>query len=225
MFDTQYQLATCSTANGCLKVVNQTGAASPLPPNDTTGWSVEESLDVEAVHSVCQKCKIILIEATSSTNANLAAALQTAATTLKATEISNSYGGPETATAATAYNHPGIVITASAGDDGYYDFDFLGGNGTISKPNTPAAFPSVVAVGGTSLYLGQTATRQSEGVWNDNGVKGYDEELLGEKLGAGGGGCSPLFTAPSWQTGPPNGPRPGVARTAWSTTSRPTPTP
>ena len=109
--------------------------------------------------------------------------------------------GPESATEQTAYNHPGIVITASAGDDGYYDFDFLGGNGTISKPNTPAAFPSVVAVGGTSLYLGQTATRQTEGVWNDNGVKGYDEELLGEKLGAGGGGCSTLFTAPSWQTG------------------------
>ncbi len=200
VFDKQYGLATCSTANGCLKVVNQSGTASPLPPNDTSGWSVEESLDVETVHSVCQKCKIILTEATSAANTNLGDAVQTAATKLHATEISNSYGSPESTTEQSEYNHPGIVITASAGDDGYYDFDLLGGDGNISKPNTPAAFPSVVAVGGTSLYLGQTATRQSEGVWNDDGVKGYDEELLGQRLGAGGGGCSTLFTAPSWQT-------------------------
>ena len=64
-FDTQYGLAACSIANGCLKVVSQTGTTT-LPPNDTTGWSVEESLDVEAAHSVCQACKIILVEATSN---------------------------------------------------------------------------------------------------------------------------------------------------------------
>ena len=194
-FDSQYGLATCSEASGCLRVLSQTGTAT-LPANDTTGWSLEESLDVETVHSVCQECKIILLEANSPSNSNLAAAVDEAAT-LHATEISNSYGGPETTTEAAAYSHPGIVITASAGDDGYYDFDLLG---AVNKPNAPASFNTVVSVGGTSLYLGQSATRQSETVWNDNGTKDYYEQILGAGLGAGGGGCSTVITAQGWQT-------------------------
>ena len=95
-FDAQYGLATCSIASGCLKVVNQTGGAT-LPANDTTGWSGEESLDVEAVHAVCSSCKIVLVEANSASDANLATAENTAANTLHATEISNSFGEPETA--------------------------------------------------------------------------------------------------------------------------------
>jgi hypothetical protein len=197
-FDTEYGLATCNETDGCLRVVSQTGTAT-LPSDDTTGWSVEESLDVETVHSVCQHCKIILLEANSSSNSNLATAVDEAAT-LDATEISNSYGSPETTSEEAAYNHPGIVITASAGDDGYYDFDELGADGDVNKPNAPAAFNTVVAVGGTSLYLGQTATRQSETVWNDNGTKDYWEENFGEALGAGGGGCSTLITAKAWQS-------------------------
>jgi len=115
------------------------------------------------------------------------------AVTLGATEVSNSYGGAEsgfTATDAAAYNHPGTVITASAGDDGYYDFDFLGGASPspYNQANAPASFNTVVAVGGTSLYLGQTAARQSESVWNDDGTKDYYESILGANLGAGGGG-------------------------------------
>jgi subtilase family serine protease len=202
-FDTQYGLLTCSTSNGCLRVVNQTGGATP-PANDTTGWSVEESLDVETVHSVCQNCKILLVEASSSSNANLEAGVNEAVT-LKASEISNSYGGPESGSTAAdeaAYHHPGIVITASAGDDGYYDFDLLG-SGTPSpynQANAPASYNSVVAVGGTSLYLGQTAARQSESVWNDNGPRDFWEYNFGQPLGAGGGGCSTLIPAQSWQS-------------------------
>jgi hypothetical protein len=205
-FDTQYGLPACTIANGCLKVVNQTGTTSPLPPNDTTGWSVEESLDVEAAHSVCQKCKIILIEATSNSFANLETGEKEAAT-LKATEISNSFGGPETGSTAAdeaAYNHPGIVTTASSGDDGFYDFDLLGADGVINAPNEPASYNTVVAVGGTSLYLGQTAARQSETVWNDNGPQDYWEQNFFQPLGAGGGGCSKIIAAQAWQDHVPN---------------------
>ena len=49
-FDSNYGLSACSTSNGCLSVVGETAGAS-LPANDTTGWSIEESLDVETVHS------------------------------------------------------------------------------------------------------------------------------------------------------------------------------
>ena len=203
-FDAEYKLAACSTSNGCLKVVGQTGTAA-LPANDTTGWSVEESLDVETVHSVCQGCKILLVEANSSSNANLAAGVNEAVA-LKATEVTNSYGGPEsqsTPSVEAAYNHPGVVITASAGDDGYYSFDQELGT---SQANTPASYSTVVAVGGTSLFLGQTGARQSESVWNDNGTADYFERVISnienelEPLGATGGGCSTTIPARGWQT-------------------------
>ena len=55
-------------------------------------------------------------------------------------------------------------------------------------------------MGGTSLYLGQSAERQSETVWNDNGVRDVLEQAFAAPLGAGGGGCSTLFSAQHWQT-------------------------
>ncbi len=200
-FDGQYDLAACSTTNGCLKVVGQTGSTTVLPGDDNSGWSVEESLDVEAVHSVCQGCKIILVEANSPENTDLGTA-EDAAVTLGATEVSNSFGEPEAGSDETfqaAFNHPGVVITASAGDDGYYSYDELSDGGT-NQPSVPSAYNTTVSVGGTSLYLNQTGSRQSESVWNDNGPRAYDALGFGGPLGAGGGGCSTLFSARTWQT-------------------------
>jgi subtilase family serine protease len=197
-FDSHYGLAACSTTNGCLRVVNQTGGTT-LPADDTTGWSVEESLDVEAVHSVCQGCKIILVEANSSLNTDLGPAENTAVS-LGATEVSNSFGEPESGSSSAFqadFDHHGVVIAASAGDDGYDFYDQLI---SVNQPSIPAIYTSVVSVGGTSLYLGQTGARQSETVWNDNGVKDYNQQLVGQSLGAGGGGCSIMFNALGWQT-------------------------
>ena len=199
-FDTQYGLSTCSTGNGCLTVVNQTGGTM-LPASDTSGWSVEESLDVEAVRAVCQGCKILLVEANSPTNSDLGTAENYAAA--HANEVSNSFGEPEAGTDSTfqaAFNHTGVVIAASAGDDGYYSYDQWVNFANANQPNIPAAYPTVVAVGGTSLNLGQDATRQSETVWNDNGPQDFWEFNFGVPIGAGGGGCSTMFTAPGWQS-------------------------
>ena len=178
------------------------------PANDTIGWSTEESLDVETVHSVCQNCKILLVEAKAKPSPIWPPGNE--AVKLKADEISNSYGFPEsqvTVSEASAYNHPGTVITASSGDNGYFAFDHLGE--TADKPSIPASLNTVVAVGGTSLYLGQTAARQSETVWNDNGTKDYWEQNFEQPLGAAGGGCSTLIGAKL-----ANEPRCGPARTA-----------
>ncbi|HEV8065837.1 MAG TPA: S8 family serine peptidase, partial [Acidimicrobiales bacterium] len=184
-------------SNGCLRIVNQNGG-SKLPPNDASGWSGEETLDVQAVHSVCQQCKIVLLEATNPSTANFDVA-EDEAVKLGATEISNSWGAPESsvsASARAAFNHPGVVITASSGDDGYDSFDTFQ---EVNEPNAPAAYNTVVAVGGTSLYLGQTASRQSEAVWNDNGTQDVWEQELASSQGASGGGCSTLQPAPGWQ--------------------------
>jgi transcription initiation factor TFIIIB Brf1 subunit/transcription initiation factor TFIIB len=206
-FDSQYALPACSTSNGCLKIVNQTGGTT-LPANDTTGWSPEIALDVETAHSVCQHCKVILVEATNDSGpANLAAAANEAAK-LGATEISNSYGYPEsmfTAAEIADYNHPGVVITASSGDDGWHAFDYLDEFGsTYNAVYGPSSLNTVVSIGGTSLYLGQTATRQSESVWNDDGIKDYDEQLTGDQLGATGGGCSTVTSGRTYQINVPN---------------------
>ena len=79
------------------------------------------------MHSVCQNCKILLVEATSESLADLAASVNEAVD-LGASEVSNSYGALETEMGASeqaAYNHPGVVIAASAGDSGYLDWDYV----------------------------------------------------------------------------------------------------
>jgi subtilase family serine protease len=188
--------------------VNQDGNSSPLPANNS-GWAGEIALDLQAVRGICNHCKILLVEADSASNADLATAVNSAAR-LHATEISNSYGGPEDPSApasqAAAYDHPGIVITASTGDHGWYDWDFANDapNGASDNaPNTPAAYPTVVAVGGTKLTLNADGSRAAEEVWNENGPDD-DVGLMafigwnGDQ-GASGGGCSFIYPAPSWQ--------------------------
>jgi hypothetical protein len=205
-FDSNYGIA----APPSFTVMNQTGG-STLPANDTSGWAVEETLDVQSAHSICPKCSLILVEANSSSDSDLGIAENTAAS--KAGIVTNSFGGPEsgsTSTFQSSFNHPDKVILASSGDDGYYNFDclFKTGCSPANQPNTPAAFNTVVAVGGTSLYLTQSGTRSYESVWNDNGPKAYWAQNFGTGLGAGGGGCSTLFTAQGWQTN----------ESGWSTT-------
>jgi subtilase family serine protease len=104
----------------------------------------------------------------------LATAVNKAAA-MGATVISNSYGGGEFLNETTSqydgpYNHPGIAITVSSGDNGY-GVEF------------PAASQYVTAVGGTSLYQTGTAGRNAtETVWS-----------------GAGSGCSAYEPKPSWQ--------------------------
>jgi subtilase family serine protease len=199
-FDANYGIATETATT--FRVVNQIGAPSPLPANDA-GWAAEASLDVEAVRAVCRKCKIVLVEATSNSFANLAASEDTAATTIAATIISNSYGGPEAGTApavAASYDHPSVAILASTGDDGWYGWDsFNEGGSSNNQPNVPASLATVVAVGGTSLYFNPDGTRQSEQVWNSNGPTDIYGFNLGAAMGASGGGCSTQTAPKGWQ--------------------------
>ncbi len=74
------------------------------------------------VSAICPNCHIILVEANSPTTANLGTGVN-AAVSLGAKFVSNSYGGSESSVDTTYdteyYNHPGVAVTASAGDDGY----------------------------------------------------------------------------------------------------------
>jgi PKD repeat protein len=203
-FDGHYGLPACTSADGCLRKVGQTGGA---PPNaDKTGWSAEIALDVETVHAVCPNCRILLVEAASNSFANLATAANEAVA-LGATEVSNSYGAGEEGfepTQRAAYEHPGIPIVASTGDDGYYSWDFINQSTKERQvpgeemPNVPASLPSVIAVGGTSLTLEADGTRAMETVWDDDGPADQFGSEFPEE-GATGGGCSHQYAAQPWQ--------------------------
>jgi subtilase family serine protease len=151
-----FGLPACTQANGCLRVINQTGGTSL--PRFNAGWAGETALDVDAVSAACPDCKILVVQASSASIANLGTAANTAAQR-GAVAISNSYGGGDLAdsTYGHYYNHPGIAVTASTGDNGYQGGSF------------PASSAFVTAVGGTSLAKSSTGRGWSETVWDGAG--------------------------------------------------------
>jgi hypothetical protein len=171
VYRSQYGLSACTVASGCLRIVNQNGATSPLPTNDA-GWAGEESLDLDMVSAVCPNCHIILVEANSPSDADLYAA-EDRAVSLGAKYVSNSWGGDEYSSQTTDdahFNHTGVVITASTGDDG-------------TGASYPATSRYLTAVGGTSLNTASNTRGWAETAWSD-----------------AGSGCSAYDSKPSWQT-------------------------
>ena len=176
-YRTQYGLPECSTDNGCFSKVGQDGSSNY--PDPDSGWAGEISLDLDMVSAIAPKAHIILVEATSASMEDLGASVNEAVT-LGAGFVSNSYGGGEDSSDTQAdsqyFDHPGVVITASAGDSGY-------------GVEYPAASPNVTSVGGTSLTKDSSSRGWSESVWGtDAGGEGT------------GSGCSDVESKPSWQT-------------------------
>jgi hypothetical protein len=182
VYDEQFGLPPCTAANGCFRKVNEQGHASPLPHKDGE-WAGEISIDVQMAHAICQSCRVLLVEAGSEEFSDLGAAVNTAVAA-GATEISNSYAGPEEPAFASIfeelgsdfYDHPKVVLTVASGDCGYLD-KACGGDAA----DFPSDSPNVLAVGGTSLT--EKKSGWSSTVWEE-----------------GGSGCSQLFTAPAWQS-------------------------
>lgn len=166
-------LPACTIGSGCLRIVNESGASSPLPsPNPF--WGAEQAIDMDMVSAICPNCKIILVQATAADNPSFSAA-ENAAVSLGADAVSNSYDAAEKSADNPAFNHPGHVITASAGD---------GGAGMTQ----PCSFTNVVCVGGTSLTP-------------SSGARGWSEVTWGTGLEDGtGSGCSTMVQKPVWQT-------------------------
>jgi subtilase family serine protease len=181
-----YSLSECTESNKCFKKVNQSGVVGSYPANSTE-WSIEMSLDLDMVSAICPECHILLVEATSNSYKNLETAENEAAT-LKATEISDSWGGPERSEETTensAFDHSGIPIAVASGD-GCYINECSG----LAVPNFPATSPSVIAVGGTELKKASNSRGWSESVW-------YESPLV---IGTGSG-CSSYESKPSWEIG------------------------
>lgn len=162
---------TCSSrvTAACFSKVNESGGTTYPAANST--WSLETALDVETAHEICQNCKIVLVEASSSGYNDLMAAEDTARAQ-GAKVISNSYGSAEFS-GETSYdshfNYPGIAFAFSAGDNSY-------------GAEYPASSPYVTAVAGTTLNVAAGNSYGSESVWSNTGS-----------------GCSAYEAKPSFQ--------------------------
>ncbi|HUK67644.1 MAG TPA: S53 family peptidase [Streptosporangiaceae bacterium] len=173
-----YRLSACTTANGCFRKVDENGGTSY--PKADSGWAAEISLDLDMVSAICPNCHILLVEASSSQISDLGAAVNRAVS-LGARFVSNSYGGDESSSDSSYdsqyFNHPGVAITVSAGDNGY-------------GVSYPAASRYVTSVGGTSLTSSSNSRGWTETVWG------------GGSEGGTGSGCSADDAKPSWQQDP-----------------------
>ena len=175
---------TKTDCSSVLTILNQKGSSSPLPkPNP--GWAGEISLDLDMVSAVCPNCKIVLVEANTSSSKDLGVSVA-AAQKAGAGQISNSYGGPECIVTksgkmicgsplplAKYYNLPNTIVTASSGDNTWF-----------AGPQSPADYTTVVAVGGTSIYPYASGRGWFETAWT-----------------GAGSSCSKYVKAAGWQKG------------------------
>jgi subtilase family serine protease len=173
VFSSTFGLPTCSTANGCFRKVY----ASGFKPQTDAGWSLEIALDVEWAHAMAPQAKIVLVEANSSSFADLMRAVDTAVG-LKANVISMSFGGSEFSSETSSYydghfnnsNTRSVTFLASSGDNG-------------SGAEYPAASPYVIAVGGTTLSVDSVGNYLGETAWSGSGgaLSAYEAEPAGQQ--------------------------------------------
>ncbi len=170
-------LAAFSAQFGLLAANFQVVYASGTKPAYDMGWEFEESLDVQWAHAMAPNAKIVLVEAASSSYADLMTAEDVASKMVNAAgggEVSNSWGGGEFSGETSYDSHfvkAGVVFLASAGDD----------------PGTsyPSTSPNVVSAGGTTVRRNpSTFAFVAEEPWD-----------------AAGGGVSLVEPRPSYQSG------------------------
>ena len=162
VFDRQYRLPACTTANGCFTKVDSSGGANY--PRFSKNWEFELELDVQWAHAIAPSAKILLVEATTARNADMYVAEDYAKQ--HAQYVSNSWviSPSEEVKREIAldkhFEQPGVSFFAGSGDVGFDAF-------------YPSASPHVISVGGTQLNFNSDGSLQSETGWS-----------------AGGGGCS-----------------------------------
>jgi subtilase family serine protease len=205
-FSAQYGLPGVCGAGGaagdCFKLdVREQDPAAGSDGN----WAVETSLDVEWAHAVAPRASIELVEASDASFAALFKAVATASASRPAV-ISMSWGLPGEFTDETYYDHfcqlSDSLCVVSTGDFGH-------------PGDYPAYNPSVLAIGGTSLTLGDDGSVQGEIAWSSSGGgQSYVEPTPAYQAGVVSGGrgtpdvsfdADPSTGVPVYDTTPDNG--------------------
>jgi subtilase family serine protease len=154
VFNSQFGLPACTTANGCFQKVNQRGRTK-FPPTDP-GWALEISLDIQWAHAIAPGAKILLVEASTNSFSNLLTAEDYASS--HSQYVSNSWGASEFSGEAANDSHfsrTGVSFFASSGDSGL-------------PASYPSASPNLISVGGTTLHF-SGGTFTSETGWSGSG--------------------------------------------------------
>ena len=196
---------------------------------DPQGWSGEETLDIEAVHTMAPGANVLYVGAPNNYQ-DLDAAMNYVVAKHAADIVTNSYGW-STELLPTGYEKPlndtmmqgaleGIGIYFSSGDSGDETF---GGPASTATPDWPAVSPWVTAVGGTTLGVGKDNSYLFETGWgttrnrlNCTGFLSQVDNWCGKEryLYGSGGGTSRIFQQPWYQQGVV----PGSLATRWSST-------
>lgn len=176
---------------------------------DPSGWSGEETLDVEAVHAMAPGAKIRYYASSSCNDDDFLDTLARVADEGVAQVVSNSWGDAGEVTSSdevTAYESvfeqaalQGISVLFSSGDNG----DELQNTGQ-KQADYPATEPLVTAVGGTATGIGADGKRVFDTGWGTETyslAKDAKSWTAGGYLYGAGGGVSSLFNQPSYQRG------------------------
>lgn len=190
---------------------------SPEAPDslivDPQGWSSEETLDVEAVHTMAPGAHIVYFGATDPIVGLFVSELE-AVELGGVNVITNSWGetgdtplpGEETIVNEIAAQAvaKGIGINFAAGDNG----DEIANTGT-RQVDFPADNPDFTAVGGTALQIGSRGQYLTQTAWGTDrsglatvkGKPAWSPAPPGVFQYGGGGGVSTLYAEPSYQKG------------------------
>ncbi|KRF27959.1 protease pro-enzyme activation domain-containing protein [Phycicoccus sp. Soil802] len=180
------------------------------PRQDPQGWAGEETLDVEAVHTMAPGADITYIGAPNNYR-DLDAIMNRVVDGHLVDIVTNSYGyGGEALPTGTIKPSldtqvqaaaEGMTLFFSSGDDA----DETGGvAGASPTPDWPASSPYVTAVGGTSAGVSQSNGRVFELGWEtakgtlNKATRTWNTPAF---LYGSGGGTSRLFAQPSYQAG------------------------
>jgi subtilase family serine protease len=183
-----------------------------------SGWRAEQSLDVQAVHSMAPGAAILYVGAVDCLDTSLLDAVTTAITS-GASVVTDSWGDLagdllEDNASKTAFDDTfmvadstGVSVLFSSGDDGD-NFAVTG----LAVPDYPPTSPFVTAVGGTTLEVNAAGHRGAEFGWSTAkqtmcaGVSTTNCGTATSPAGAlawqagGGGGSSYTYTEPFYQS-------------------------
>lgn len=169
----------------------------------------EAALDIEDVIGLAPQAKIIVYQGPNSNSGAPGAGPYDTYNTImsqdQAKVVTTSWGQCESMEGSADAVAEGILfqeaaaqgqtIVSAAGDNGAEDCYAAGQNLNLGAAvDDPSSQPFVTSVGGTSLSA--LGPPPAESAWNNGG--GLDA-ILGSSAGAGGGGISSLWSAPSYQ--------------------------
>jgi hypothetical protein len=191
------QQTLSQTEPECLTEINESGSlitpGSGTAPAANASWALTTSSQLDAISAVCPDCKLLLVEVNSAKMSDVGPGVNFAAD-LGAQVITIGVAQPETEDELgwdTAYfNHPGIEITAAAGEEAAGDSGYL-----TDGVDYPAASQYVTAVGGTTLTPAGTGTCSTA----EAGSRAWCETAWNDADGVTVSGCSLYEPEPAWQ--------------------------